>query len=241
LRADVLGGDLRLLYLLWLTAVESGAVDAAEPEPLPGLGPMTAALTAFVDFFQLDGDLVEVAAGHPFTTVDMTSGAARQIVSALPEHEKTEWLARLIDGSPNIAAEFRSLVRARLEAGADAPPRRTAGELRMQAKVIREARLRKAAEKEAARLKREAAVAERARHKRLEALRQRGKAIWHEIETEIVRRNPAGYDRARSLLSDLKMIAEQDGTSGDFGRRLNAIRDRHARKVQFIARLREFD
>jgi hypothetical protein len=240
LRADVLGGDLRLLYLLWLMAVESEAVRPDEPEPLPGLGPMTAGLEAFVDFFQLDGDLVEAAAGRPFTSIDMNSRAARQFVSALPEREKTEWLMQLVGGSPNTAAEFRSLVRARLEADTAAPPARTAADLLAQAKTIREARLRRAAEKEASRLKREAAEAERARRKRLEALRQKGEAVWHEIETEIVRRNPAGYDHACSLLGDLKAIAEQDGTSADFDRRLNAIRDRHARKGQFISRLKVF-
>lgn len=239
LRADVLGGDLRMLYLLWLMAVESDVVDAAEPEPLPGLGPMTAALEAFVDFFQLDGDLVEAAAERPFSTVDMNSSSARQIVSTLPEREKTEWLTRLADGSPNTADEFRSLVRTRLEVDA-ATHRRTAGELRAQANALREARLRKMAEKEAARLKREAAEAERARRKHLEALRRKGEAVWHEIETEIVRRNPAGYDRACSLLRDLRVLAEQNETSADFSRRLNAIRDRHARKGQFIARLKEF-
>jgi hypothetical protein len=139
LRADVLGGDLRLLYLLWLMAVESDAVSPDEPEPLPGLGPMTAALEAFVDFFQLDGDLVDVAAERAFTTVDMNSSAARQIVSALPEREKTEWLTRLIGGNPSTAAEFRSLVRTRLEADTAALPARTAGELRAQAKTIRDA------------------------------------------------------------------------------------------------------
>src|SRR5207245_10090318 len=35
LRAEVLAGDLRLFYLLWLTAVEAVAVAADEPEPLP--------------------------------------------------------------------------------------------------------------------------------------------------------------------------------------------------------------
>lgn len=33
LRAEVLAGDLRLFYLLWLTAVEADAVEADEPEP----------------------------------------------------------------------------------------------------------------------------------------------------------------------------------------------------------------
>jgi hypothetical protein len=38
LRAEVLGGDLRLFHLLWLTAVEDDVFEADEPEPMPGIG-----------------------------------------------------------------------------------------------------------------------------------------------------------------------------------------------------------
>lgn len=62
LRGDVLQGDLRLFYLLWLMMVEDDVCDAQEPEPMPGLGPMTAPLEAFADFFGLDPDLIEAAA-----------------------------------------------------------------------------------------------------------------------------------------------------------------------------------
>jgi hypothetical protein len=240
LRADILGGDLRLLYLLWLTAVETGDVDPSEPEPLPGLGPMTAALEAFVDFFLVKGDLVEAAAERPFATVDISSDAARRVVSKLPEREKTEWLTRLID-DPSTAAEFRSLIRARLEAASDgsAAPRRTAGEIRARAQAIWDAHLRELAAKEAAKLKREAAEAERAQRKRLEALRHKGEGAWHMVEVEISRRNPLGYKAAHELLHDLKALTALDGMSPDFEKRLRSIRDRHARKGQFIERLKD--
>lgn len=38
LRAEVLAGDLRLFYLLWLTAVEADMFEADEPEPMLGIG-----------------------------------------------------------------------------------------------------------------------------------------------------------------------------------------------------------
>ncbi len=41
LRADILAGDLRLFYLLWLTAVEDERFEDDEAEPMPGFGPMT--------------------------------------------------------------------------------------------------------------------------------------------------------------------------------------------------------
>ena len=51
LRADLLIGDLRLFYLLWLIAVREELVPADEVEPLPGIGSLTAALEAFATFF----------------------------------------------------------------------------------------------------------------------------------------------------------------------------------------------
>jgi hypothetical protein len=118
LRADLLGGDLRLVYLLWLMALEIDVVDASEPEPFAGLGPMTGALDAFVNFFQIDPILAEAAAERPFTTVKTDPDVARRIVSAFSDREKTEWLTRLVGDDPHAAGEVRSLIRERLEANA---------------------------------------------------------------------------------------------------------------------------
>src|SRR5882757_6158582 len=62
LRSELLEGDLRLFYLLWLVGVEEGALDSDLLEPLPGLGPLTPALEAFAEFFDIDFDLVDAAA-----------------------------------------------------------------------------------------------------------------------------------------------------------------------------------
>lgn len=78
----------------------------------------------------------------------------------------------------------------------------------------------------------------RARRARLDAISQRGEIVWREVETEIERRNASGYDTAAGLLLDLKAIAEERGTIGDFARRLQAIRERHVRKGRFIERLK---
>jgi hypothetical protein len=62
LRAKILTGDLRMFYLLWLTAVEADVFVDDTPEPLPGVGPLDGALEAFANFFQIDADLVAAAA-----------------------------------------------------------------------------------------------------------------------------------------------------------------------------------
>lgn len=242
LRADVLGGDLRLFYLLWLSGVEADVFATDEPEPMPGIGPMTGALEAFAHFFHIDRDLVAAAAersADPFAEQPTSSETFRPIIAAMTDRKKTDLLARLVDGDAHVASELRSFVRQRLMSDIDAPPvaARTVGQLRASAELIRHARERTQAEKAAAEQRRRDEEAERARRARLEDTRRRGESVWREIESEIDRRNATGYDKAATLLLDLRAISEEKGEHEDFVRRLKEIRDRHARKERFIERL----
>jgi hypothetical protein len=239
LRADLLAGDLRLFYLLWLGAVESGGLGDDEIEPMAGIGPLTGALGAFAEFFGIDPDLVQAAADRSMDMKATSPDAAGDVIAAMTEGEKADLLTRLFDGDPHIAVELRALVRKRLgehDAGLSNGTR-TAGELRSRARAIRLARDRVKAEKAAADRRRHAEEAAKARLVRIDALARRGEGAWQEVEAEIERRNAAGYDKATSLLLDLRAIAETRGTLAEFGRRLHGIRERHARKERFIERL----
>jgi len=241
LRAEVLAGDLRLFYLLWLIAVEAGAIATDELEPIPGIGPMTGALEAFAGFFGIDSDLVQAAAerSDAVSSDGTSSDAARQVIAAMPDPEKTRVLVRLLDGDPHVAAELRTMVRKSLEpktAPASNAPR-TVGELQVRAQSIRLSRERAEADKAAEERRRQEEAAKKARQTRLDAIRRRGESVWREVEDEIERRNSASYDKAAALLFDLKELAEKLGTIEEFLRRLHAIRERHVRKAQFIKRL----
>lgn len=239
LRADLLAGDLRLFYLLWLGAIEAEGLGDNEIEPMAGIGPLTGALGAFAEFFGIDPDLVEAAADRPVTATATSPDAAGEVIAAMTDREKSDLLTRLFDGDPHIAAELRALVRKRLgehDAGLSNGTR-TAGELRSRARAIRLARDHVKAEKAAVERRRQAEEAEKARLARIEAVAGRGESVWQEVEAEIERRNAPGYDKAASLLLDLHTIAETRGTLAEFGRRLQDIRKRHARKERFIERL----
>jgi len=241
LRAEVLAGDLRLFYLLWLTAVQAEVFEAGRPEPMPGIGPMSASLEAFAEFFGIDSDLVQAAAER--STVAMASAmpaeAVEAIISAMTNAAKTTMLSRLFDGDPHVAAELRAKVRNGMASDASAPPivARTVGELRARAAAIGLAREQAAAEKLVAEHKRRVKEAEKARQARLLAIARRGEGVWREVEAEIERRNAAAYDRAAGLLLDLQAVAKEQGTIEDFLRRLHAIREKHVRKERFIERL----
>src|SRR6185436_51262 len=179
LRTDLLSGDLRLFYLLWLKAVQDELVADDEIEPLPGIGPLTGALEGFADFFGIDPDLVEAAAESAAGEASMSGDELRKALAAVPERDKAELLLRVVDGDTRVATELRRRVRKKQPEPAT---HRTAGTLRMRAKAIAEARERAEAERREAARRRQAAEAEKARRARLKILRQRGTdSVWREI------------------------------------------------------------
>ena len=241
LRAALLGGDIRLFYMLWLMAVEDGDCDDHDPEPLPGLGRLTPALEAFAAFFAIDPDLVEAAAelSGGSDTADLPIDVVGEIIAALPDPEKTLLLSRLFSGDPHVGAELRAKVRGRAPRG-DAKTlvaARTAGDLRARAATSRRAREQVAARLQAAEQSRLAAAVANAREERLAAIGLRGVEPWDEVEAEINLRHAAAYARAVDLLCDLKIIAAARGSIDDFDRRLRLIRERHGRKPQLMIRL----
>jgi hypothetical protein len=114
---------------------------------------------------------------------------------------------------------------------------RTVGELLARAQAIGLAREEAKADKAAAEQKRAAKEAEKVRRARIDAIARRGESVWREVESEIERRDPKGYDKAVGLLGDLQALANESGTIADFEKRLRAIEERHSSKRRFVERL----
>jgi hypothetical protein len=153
LRADLLAGDIRLLYLIWLIGVEDGMYDDDDgeverraEEPLPGIGPLTPQLKAAAEFFYLDQDLVAAAA-------ERTSGpdigelpgpsAVRTLIASLPDEEKVDYLVQLYERNPLAAAHVQTRVRRLIKKDEEHPAAkpRTVKELLSRAETLRERRL----------------------------------------------------------------------------------------------------
>jgi hypothetical protein len=240
LRGDIMQGDLRVFYLIWLMAVDAGQVGDEAAEPLAGIAPLSAPLRAFADFFAIDPDLVDAAAavvGAP-PPREAERAAAEAFIRSLPEEDKAALLLRLHDGDPHLGAELR---QRRLAVTGRRPDtggaRRSAGELRETARRMAAERHRLAAEKVAAERRRREAEQAQARDRHLALLAERGEAPWREVEELISRRNQPGYERAVTLMIDLGEVARSRGEEEAFARRLADIRARHERKGRLIERL----
>ena len=231
LRADVLGGDLRVFYLVWLMAVEDGRVHDSAVEPLPGIAPLSASHSAFADFFGIDRNLLDAAAdaGAVAHRTGPSPAAVQSFIRSIPEDEKVALLLRLYEGDdPHLGAGFRQRCRKVVGSRSTASKGlRTAAELRAAAWQLAEERRRRAEAKAAAEHRRQDEEQVKARERRLAALVARGEDAWREAEDLISLRNAAGYERAAALLTDLRDIANRNGRTKEFESRLADIRSRH--------------
>ena len=242
LRNDLLSGDLRLAYILWLWEVEQGSIAESDREPLPGIGPLTSSLKTLAEFARIDHDLVCAAAEMPDPSLaaPLSRRAVRAAVEAIPQAEKTLLIQRVAESDPHAAAEIRKRVKDSLDTQTSARLR-PVSELWARAEAMRVAREAEAAQrKEKDRLEQER-LEERVRQFRLNQLRGRVPETWREIEAAVEKRTHTSYDRAAELIFDLHALAQQEGDLADFSDHVRALRKRHERKKRFIERLIELD
>ncbi|MGW0806612.1 hypothetical protein [Nonomuraea sp. NPDC002799] len=247
-RAELAAGDLRALYLAWLSAYgmwehDEDAFDYEEEDELeppvpPGLGSLTGSQRALADFLRLDADLLAVAAegSAPATAAKDDPAALAAWIAALPAAEKNKLLLRVAkDQAAQVRMELLRRFRAPV-APAQEGPRRTVAAL-LDATAVRraEGERRTAAERaeEEARRERERALA---RERRLAELARDEEGAWQRVESLIATKRPKDYDLAVELLKDLEAVAYGADASTAFTERVTSLRTRHLRKPSLIER-----
>ena len=235
-RSELAAGDLRLLYLAWLLALQSDEMDDddAEPPVPAGLGNLSASLQAVVDFFEIDEDLIAVAAASS-PSVQEPEGMAGWIAS-LPELEKDALLARVTAGE---GAQVQALLLRRFRAASGSPPAapvRTAAELWQAAGDRKVARVTAAEQHKREADARRAAAQAAAYAKHLDQLATRTEAAWEKAAEWIDTKRPRDYDLTVSLLRDLQALADRQGDSAAFRERFGELRAQHQRKPSLLGR-----
>lgn len=248
LRADLMRGDYRALYLGWLLALQCRELDEDDLEPpVPlGLRDLNGALDSLAGFLGIDLDLIAAAAES--SAVQQPPTVSKQQISdwvrSLPSAEKDAIVARLIDGDDlHFSAEVRQRAISEITAGGRSGERqrRTAGEMLARWERIAAERTKREAERRAKeQIARERAEAE-ARRKHLESLAGKESDLWATVDKLIATKQPKRYDEAVSLLQDLREVAALKGKSADFKSRLSALQHAHSAKGSLMAKLRNAD
>ncbi len=250
LRADLMEGDLRALYISWLSCARTGLLDDEDLEPpVPaGLGKLSAALQGLADFLRVDGNLRAVAAERsaPRRTTTTGSGELARWLATLSASEKDAALLRLLSGdAPHLRAEllrqFHAAQAAQPAAATTTDGDRTVGELLAAAEAHREGRRRAQAQCEAEAQERQARADAAARARYLDDLVSRQEEAWRQIDALLEERRGKAYDEATQLLVDLREVSERVGTLRAYRERVRQIRLSHPKQPAFLARLDRAD
>lgn len=156
-RAEVLAGDLRALYVLWLLGVQVGEFDdeVVEPPVPPGLAELTGSQVGLAEFLRIDGDLLAVAAAGSRPQHSAGVDIDRWVAGLAADERDALLLGLLLLGDdPHLRAE--TLRRARAVPGGD-------GGGRTVEELLAAAATRRAERERAASVRREQEMAERAR------------------------------------------------------------------------------
>jgi len=240
LREELLRGDLRTLYIGWLGSVTTGEVEEDEEEPTvpAGLGELTAAQQALVEYLDVDVDLLAGAAsGSPRIEPEESEDAGLDAwLDALPREEVREYLRHMLAGR---GAQAERALKRRHAAWHTAKPaarpteRRTVTELWKLAEQAEEARLAEEAE-----TRRQAEeVRKKQRTIFLLALADNLPRGWREANAEANKGTATGYDAACRKLVDLRDAYGLRGDAGSFQRELKRFTAEHGRRRALMDRL----
>jgi hypothetical protein len=219
LRDDLLQGDLRLLYLVWLRSAPYLAGyslkqdDPMEP-PIPAnLGQLSEPLQAFIELVELNPDLVSAAAAaqaSPRQKPAAESPLEAQLAK-LSAAEAQEFLLKLVRREPHVDLQLIQRLK-ELAGHAKLTPATIPGERRFsELEAI----------SDGIRLKREQAAEKSAikrRIRELEALEPKEAQTWNRVIELIGLKQSKPYDEATALLVDLRDLAEHQGRSPEFSR-----------------------
>lgn len=246
IRDELVRGDYRSLYIGWLSSIarhspeedeEDDGTSRREPEVPPGLGALTGAQSALAEFLGVDRDLIAAAAeASPEVPAHNAPDPMVDIwVARLSEPEIRAILARIIHGeSLRVQTEMQSrYYRSRRESPQNPPAdsgreRRTADDL--VAKAMGTARERKRRELEEQQRKRRAYLA---------GLVPRFTELWATVNRLAEEQKASSYDKACSLLVDMRDAYAQAGRRPDFDAPFAQFLARNSRRAALVRRLRE--
>ena len=247
LREELTRGDLRPLYIGWLSGLEADEVgmEAKEPPRPPGLSRLTPAQAALAQWLRVSEDLLAAAGegeqGQGPTPASRETERMRAWVESLPDAERVAWLVRLAEESASVVQGqlWASCRRGtRRERALSDLPRRRVSQLLARASDLEEVRLRREAEEAARRREAAARRQAEARERRLETLAGREARAWRDAERIVEEKQNACYAEAVQQLADLVELGRRQGREATARQRVEEVRRRQSRKSSFVKLLK---
>lgn len=216
LRQDIINGDMRAPYLMWLQGVqvdiEYGDLDLddiIEP-PLPNnFKHLQPQLEAFTEFMMIEDALLETLARASSTykkpKLDIEKG-----LTLLSSSEKDAFLTQLAQNVPNLSSQLQKRLRELLPDDAQKPDTTTFKVMDILQNIET--------------VEREQALALEAKENAyLDDLKAREDKIWQNIHWLISQKKTKSYEEAIEHLVELRKVAMRDDTMATFQAQISEI------------------
>jgi hypothetical protein len=246
IRAEVISGDRRPLFIAWLAALQLENVDMEEPMPPipPGLRKLTASQQSLVDFLKIDHQLVRMVAALSTEAASVPAFDLGTALARISVADKDAWLKELIESDdPHAAMRIKLKLQAAVmppPASVDAASTMRAGELLEKYRTrVRELDEQLLLQEEIKR-KKVVASAAAAREEHLDRLAKNIPGAWRNIDQMIGLKSQEGYRQAVELMKDLRDLSRRPGgDAAGFQTQLSNRLADHARKGRFVEMVRE--
>jgi len=247
LRADLMRGDMRALYLGWLFCLQNQELSphATEPPVPAGLAKLPAPLQSLAHFLGLDGDLIKAAAERSRNLSASSHSRAKLAawIAAMPAAEKNVLLLGIAEDNDSCSRidllrrfnQYRLPPMSRAER-VDFQPR-TVSQIMASARTHADQRIRREAELKAVQQEKQERAKTAARVKYLDKLAGREAQIWEQVDALAQTKQPNNYDLALSHILDLRDLAARRGQQVYFDSALERLRLNHRAKPTFLRRL----
>ncbi len=240
IRDELMEGDLRALYIVWLASQPMGdGYDEEEDDEIisvptvpPALGTLTGAQQALAELLQVPQELLVAAARHSNAAMSSTDDDVATWVELLPPARRSDYLVRLAHNEPGLSRllvkELRELSQGKTRATPSTGEHVTYATLLAESKAVK------------AKLEREKREQEQlARQRHLQAIHDHQDDYWHQVDLAVTRNSGAGYDGAVRLLIELREVADQFKETQEFQARFRTWIRPHLRRPAFVKRLQD--
>ena len=255
IRDELMEGDLRSLYIVWLAGQSAMAgygddeeeewddeeededgeaedYEIAVPPVPPAFDKLTSAQQALAELFQVDEELLAAVARHSKGSVSTTKDDFAAWVRLLSPERQNDYLVRLAQNEPGLSRQF---VRELREMGRDKTSALlSTGEHVLFATLLRES---EAIQAQLEREKREQERAARERH--LQDIHNHRDTFWRQVDMGAARKTATGYDEAVKLLVDLRDAAAQYNETQEFQERFSTWIRPYLGRPSLVKRLQD--
>lgn len=224
IRAMILNGDYRPLYLMWLKVVQWESDIAAASMMIPaGFNSLEPSLQALAELFELERDLITAVAK---CSPELSGVPKLMALGSLSAQECTDWLQRLLDAEPLLMEKLTHRLTLNTDEVASSDPV-TVSSLLKQAEQIKSQRV--------------AAIAEAKQQERLAYLTSlipKKTQLWQTVLELIEQKQAKPYDQAIMILVDLSELAQMQHHSAEFKVKTNELLARYSNRSALKSRFK---